>query len=91
MTTSSSESVTAEHRADAFEPHSHAVGEEARDRRLAGAGRAPQDHAGQAPRRDHAPDRAFGPGQMILPNHLAQIGGPQPVRERRILANGFGA
>ena len=80
----------AEYRADAFEAHPHAIGEQPRDGGLAGAGRPPEDHARQAAGGDHSPDRAFGPGQMVLPDHLVEGCGTQPVGQRRILARSVG-
>ncbi|VWX46877.1 hypothetical protein NOVOSPHI9U_10351 [Novosphingobium sp. 9U] len=78
-----------EHRTDRGEAHAHRVGEQARDAGLAGARRPPQHHGGQAARRHHAADRAFGTGQMLLPDHLAQIlraqaVGKGGVRTRRL-------
>ena len=35
-------------------------------------------------RRDHPPDRAFGPGQVLLPDDFVERARPQPVGERRV-------
>ncbi len=58
------------------------LGEEARDRCLAAAGRTPQDHRGEATRRDHAADRPILPEEMILADHLGQGSRAQTVCER---------
>ena len=75
-----------EDRRDGDEAHADRVGEQPRDRGLAGAGRPPQDHRGELARRDHPPDRAVRPGQMLLADHLVERARPQPVGERRIVA-----
>ena len=75
-----------EDRRDGDEAHADRVGEQPRDRRLAGAGRPPQDHRGELARRHHPPDRAVRPGQMLLADHLVELLRPQPVGERRVLA-----
>ena len=74
-----------EDRRDGDEAHADRIGEQAGDRRLAGAGRPPQDHRGELARRHHPPDRAVGAGQMLLPDHVLEPLRPQPVGERRIL------
>src|SRR6202000_852200 len=63
-----------------------------RDRRLAGAGRAPEDDRMRPVRGDHPPDRTIRPDQVILAHALAQILRPQPVgqRARRILGETAG-
>jgi hypothetical protein len=71
-----------EHRADRDEPHPDRVGQEPGDAGLAGARRAPQDHRGELAGRDHPADRAIGPGEVLLADHLAQRLRPQPVGER---------
>ena len=76
----------AEHGADAFEAHAHAVGQQPCDGGLARTRRAPQDHARQAPGGDHPADRALGTGQVILSDHFAERGGPQAIGQRGILA-----
>ena len=47
-----------EDRRDGDEAHADRVGEQPRDRGLAGAGRPPEDHRGELARRHHPPDRA---------------------------------
>jgi hypothetical protein len=79
----------AEHRADAGEAHAHAVGEQAGDGGFARSRRAPQDHAGEAPRGDHAPDRSLRPGQVILSDDIGKRRGAQAVGEWGILARGI--
>ena len=74
-----------EDRRDGDEAHADRIGEQPGDRRLAGAGRPPQDHRGELARRHHPPDRAVRPGQMLLPDHVLEPLRPQPVGERRIL------
>ena len=59
-----------------------AVRQEARDRRLAAARRAPQDHRGELPARHHAPDRPLRAQQMILPDDVGEALRPQPVGQR---------
>ena len=73
-----------EHRADRGEAHAHRVGEQPGDAGLAGARRPPQDHRGQLAGRHHPPDRAFGSGQVLLADHLAERMRAQPVGERRV-------
>ena len=80
-----------EDRGDRDEAHADGIGEQARDGRLAGARRPPQDHRGEAAGRDHPPDRAVGAGQMLLPDDLVERLRPQPVGERRIGARGASA
>jgi len=59
-----------------------AVRQETRDRRLAAARRAPQDHRGELPARHHPPDRPLGTQQMILPDDVGEALRPQPVGQR---------
>ncbi len=68
---------------DGDEAHADGVGEQPGDRRLAGSGRPPQHHRGELARRHHPPDRAFRPGEMVLPHHLVERARPQTVGERR--------
>ena len=68
--------------ADRLEMQVRLLGQEARDGGLAGAGRTPQHHGGQRPRRDHAAQRGVGGEQVILPNDIGHGLGPQPVRQR---------
>jgi hypothetical protein len=76
-----------EHRRDRDEAHPDRIGEQSRDRGLAGARRPPEDHRGELPRRHHPPDRAVRPGQMLLPDHVLEPLRPQPVGERRVVGN----
>src|SRR5690242_475625 len=73
---------TREHRRERLEMHGRSVGQEARDRGLAAAGRAPEDHRGKPMLRHHAADRPVGPEQMVLAHHLRQAMGSQPIGER---------
>src|SRR6185436_11958125 len=56
--------------------------DEARERRLARTGRAPQDHRMQMPAFEHPPQRLAGPQQMCLPDVLVERRRPQTIRER---------
>ena len=58
------------------------VGEQPRDRRLAGAGRAPQDEARQPAARQHTRQRAFGADELVLADDLRERLRAQPVGER---------
>src|SRR5438128_1452754 len=62
----------AEHRRDRDELRVEAVGHEARERRLAGAGWAPQDHRMQAPRFERHAQRLAGAEQVLLADHLVE-------------------
>ena len=73
-----------EDRGDGDEAHAHGIGEQPRDRRLARAWRSPQDHRSELARRDHAPDRPVGTGQMLLPDDLVERRRAKAVGERRI-------
>ena len=81
---------TREHRRDRHETQPDRIGEQPRDRRLAGAGRAPQDDRRQFAGRDHSPDRALGSGDVILPDNLGQRSRAQPIGKRRIGRRRFG-
>src|SRR5262249_6233883 len=59
-----------------------ALGEEPRDRRLAAAGRPPEDHRCQGTPRDHAADRPLGAEQVVLADDVGDPVRPQPVGER---------
>ncbi len=72
-----------EDRADRLVFIARRPGQQAGNGRLAGAGRAPQDHGAQAPCLDHPPDRAALTQQVILAHHLVQGLGPQAVGKRR--------
>ncbi len=70
------------HRRQRLEMEVGAMRQQPRDRGLAAAGRAPQDHRGQLPARHHPPDRAVRTQQMILADDLGEALRPQPVGER---------
>lgn len=71
-----------EDRADRDEAQAHRVGEQAGDRGLAGAGRAPEDDRRELARRHHPPDRALGPRQMLLPHDILEPLRAQAIGER---------
>ena len=71
-----------EHRRQRCEAHPYRLGEQPRDRRLAGAGRSPEDDRRQLPRSNHPPDRALRARQMLLPDDIGQAAGAQPLGER---------
>ena len=75
---------TREHRRNADKAQAHRLGKQPRDAGLAGAGRPPENEAGEAARRDHPADGAFRPGQMRLADNFSQCLRPQPFGERRI-------
>ena len=56
--------------------------QEARDRGLAGAGRAPEHERAERAGVEQARERTIGPEQMVLAHHLGKLGRPQLVRER---------
>jgi hypothetical protein len=56
--------------------------DQARERGLAAARRAPQDHRGDLPRRQHAPDRRIRADQVILADDLLQALRAQAVGQR---------
>jgi hypothetical protein len=70
---------------DRLEAHSHRGGEQAGDGGLAGARRPPEDDRGKPSCRDHSPDRAFGAGEMLLPDDFIETLGPEPIGERGAL------
>jgi hypothetical protein len=74
-----------ENRRDRREAHADRIGQQAGERRLAGAGRSPEDHRGEAPGGDHAADRAIRAGQMILTDDLGERARPQTIGEGRIV------
>ena len=69
------------YRADGGVAHADAVGQQPGDAGFARARRPPQNRRGQAPRRHHAPDGAFWPGQMFLPDDVGEGGRAQPFRK----------
>jgi hypothetical protein len=71
-----------EDRRDLFEVEIGLVGEEAGDRRLAGAGRAPEDQRAEAAGAQHAGDGALGADEMVLTDDLGQRLRAQAVGER---------
>ena len=70
------------HRRQRLEFEVGAVRQQARDRRLPAAGRAPQDQRRQLSVCDHPPDRAVGAEQVILTDNLSEAFRPQPVGQR---------
>jgi hypothetical protein len=74
-----------EHGRDRLEPQANRFGEQPCDRGLAGTRRTPEHHGRKPAGGDHSPDRAFGSGQMLLPDHVVEPLRPQPVGERRRL------
>ena len=68
-----------ESRRDLLDVESDARGEQPGDRRLAAAGRAPQDDRGQPTGLHHPPQRGVGGKQVALPDHLLQGARTQPV------------
>ena len=73
-------------RADRHEAHVDGIGQQARGAGLAGARRTPQDHRGELARRHHPPDRAFRPGQVLLPDHVGQRARAQAIGQRPVVA-----
>ena len=74
---------------DRRKAHLHVIGQKARERGLAGAGRSPQDHGRKAPRRHHAANGAFGASQVILPDDFIDRAGAEAIRQGRV-AGRFG-
>src|SRR5262245_26952285 len=68
-------------RRDLFEVEVEALAEQPRDRGLASARWAPEDHRGQALGLQHAADRAVGAQEMILTDDFGQRFRAQPVSE----------
>ena len=71
----------------------HVVGrrrEYSSQRRLAGAGRAPEDHRGELSRLDQTAQRTVSSHQMILTNDLVQGAWAQQLREGRRVAQSLG-
>src|SRR5690606_23163349 len=75
-----------------FEVEIGALCEEARDGGLAGAGRAPEDQAGEAALRQHAADGAFGAEEMILADDVFERFRAQAIgqRTRRVVVKACG-
>ncbi len=69
-------------RRDLLELQFGGVRQEPRDRRLAGAGRPPEDERAERTRLQHAGERAVAPEQVILADDLAELARPQFVGER---------
>ncbi len=59
------------------------AGKQPRDRRLAGAGRSPEDHRAERARADQPRQRAILAGQVLLADNLGEVLRAQPVGERR--------
>ena len=58
------------------------TGQQPRHRRLAGAGRAPEDHRAERAGNDQPRQRTVGAGEMLLANDLSKVFRAQPVGER---------
>jgi hypothetical protein len=58
------------HRRELFEMQLGGIGQEPRNRGLAGARRSPEDQRTQRARRKHARQRAIGPQDMILADDI---------------------
>ena len=71
-----------EHRAERDEVGARDVRDQARERRLAGAGRAPEDDRLQAILLDRAAQRTPRADERLLPDELVQGPRPHPLRER---------
>ena len=71
-----------EHRRQGFKVQVGLLGQQAGDRRLAAAGRSPQDQRGELARRQHAAERALGAQQVVLSEDVRQRARPQPLGER---------
>jgi hypothetical protein len=71
-----------EDRADLLEAEIDLPRQQPRHRRLAGAGRAPEDQAAERARLHQPRQRAVRPGQVVLARDLAQRRRPHPVGER---------
>ena len=73
----------AEHRRHGDELGVEGVGHQARQRRLADAGRPPEDHRVQPARLEGDAQRLAGAEQVLLADHLVERLRPQPLGERR--------
>ena len=58
------------------------LGQQARNGRLAGAGRSPKDHRGETLGLGHPANGTLLTEQMLLAHHFAETLGSQPVCER---------
>ena len=72
-----------EHGADLLELEPRLFRKQSRDRRLARAGRAPQDHGGKPPLRHHAADGPVRFQQVILSDDLLELFRPQTLGQGR--------
>ena len=81
------------HRGNLLEMQFGGIGQQPRHRGLAGARRSPEDQRAQRARRQHPRQRAVGPEDMILSDHIRQRARAQPVRQRtrRILLHPCGS
>ena len=73
-----------EHRRDLHERHARGTRDQACERGLAGAGRAPQDDAREMPPLAHQHERAALLQEMLLPDQLLERPRPHAVGERRV-------
>jgi hypothetical protein len=77
-----------EHGAERHEPRPGRVGDDSRKRRLAGAGRAPEDDRLQKVALDRFAQRLPGRKELLLADELVEGPRPHPLGERRRSGNG---
>ncbi len=70
------------HRRELHQRLAQAPGEQAGERRFAGAGRPPQDDRAELAAGEHAPERRIRAEQMVLADQLLECLRAQPVGER---------
>ena len=81
---------TGKDRRNLLEGQPRIAGKQPCNRRLAGAGRPPEDHRAERAGADHPRQRTVLAGQVLLADHLRQRRRPQPVGQRpRGLATAF--
>ena len=71
------------HGAERHERFVRVAREQARERRLAAAGRTPKHHARDRALLDGLAQRLAGPEQLLVAEELVERVGPQPMGERR--------
>ena len=76
------------HGAEGHELLGRVVREQTRERGLAAAGRAPQDHAADRAALDGFAQRFAGAEQLLVAEKIRERLGTQPVRERRVRFGG---